>query len=311
MSRFLNEVREATRRSAQRPSGWESFDADQGERSFQVVTVTSNKGGVGKTTVATNLPVYLRALREDVPILVLGLDEQPMPDRMFALRSELPRATMTTALRSGSFKSAIRMGQYGVHYVPASSDVSELKREIWEPSHLETMLRRSDWRGLVVIDTKSDLEILTRNAIAASDLAIVVVKDFASLIEAEKVFVLMDKLDRPRASARVLLSMMDLRVRYREGAPDMLALMHDEVERRGYPIFESHLSHSPKIESLYTNPEWHAHSILHGAPGSVVHRQMHRLALEVLAALDRAEAGIDAAAPRCDRNAVPSREPPR
>ena len=53
--------------------------------------------------------------------------------------------------------------------------------------------------------------------------------------------------------------MMDLRVRYREGASDVLALLREEVERRGYPIFESHLSYSPKIETLYTNPEWHAH----------------------------------------------------
>jgi cellulose biosynthesis protein BcsQ len=308
MSRFLNEVREAVQRSARRPAIWEGFGADQGGRTFQVVTVTSNKGGVGKTTVATNLPVYLRALREDLPILALGLDDQPMPDRMFALRAELPRSTMTTALRSGSFKSAIRMGQYGVHYVPAGSDVCELKREIWQPSRLETVLRRSDWRGLVVIDTKSDLEILTRNAIAASDLVIVVVKDFASLIEAEKVFALMRKLARPRARVRVLLSMMDLRVRYREGAPDVLALLHAEVERRGYPIFENHLSHSPKIESLYTNPEWHAHSILHGAPRSVVHRQMHGLTLEVLAALERAEVETEAVAPRCDQNAGPPRD---
>jgi cellulose biosynthesis protein BcsQ len=308
MSRFLNEVREAAQRSARRPSNWEGFGADQGGRTFQVVTVTSNKGGVGKTTVATNLPVYVRALREDLPILALGLDDQPMPDRMFALRAELPRSTMTTALRSGSFKSAIRMGQYGVHYVPASSDICELKREIWEPSRLETVLRRSDWHGLVVIDTKSDLEILTRNAIAASDLVIVVVKDFASLIEAGKVFALMEKLGRPRARARVLLSMMDLRVRYREGAPDVLALLQAEIERRGYPIFENHLSHSVKIESLHTNPEWHVHSILHGAPGSVVHRQMHGLTLEVLAALECAEIATEAVAPRCDQNAGQPRE---
>ena len=39
---------------------------------------------------------------------------------------------------------------------------------------------------------------------------------------------------------------------------------------------------------------------------------MHRLTLEVLAALDRGEkAETDAAAPGYDRNAVPSGEPPR
>ena len=55
------------------------------DRPFRVVTVASNKGGVGKTTIALNLAVYLRALREDLPILVLGLDDQSLLERMFAL----------------------------------------------------------------------------------------------------------------------------------------------------------------------------------------------------------------------------------
>ena len=59
--------------------------AEWAGRRFRVLTVTSNKGGVGKTTLATNLAVYIRALREDLPILVVGLDDQTMIDRMFAL----------------------------------------------------------------------------------------------------------------------------------------------------------------------------------------------------------------------------------
>ncbi|NIP49193.1 MAG: ParA family protein, partial [Gammaproteobacteria bacterium] len=39
-----------------------------------VITVASEKGGVGKTTIATNLAVYLKALREDLPVTIASFD---------------------------------------------------------------------------------------------------------------------------------------------------------------------------------------------------------------------------------------------
>ncbi|MBW1686958.1 MAG: P-loop NTPase, partial [Deltaproteobacteria bacterium] len=39
-----------------------------------VLAITSNKGGVGKTSLATNLAIYLRALREDLLVALVGLD---------------------------------------------------------------------------------------------------------------------------------------------------------------------------------------------------------------------------------------------
>lgn len=255
-------------------------------RPLRVVSVSSNKGGVGKTSIATNLAVYLRALREDLPILMLGFDEQPMIDRMFAIAAGVRGETTVDALRRGSFDGAIALGQYGVHFVPSSPDMFELKHEIRDPFYLRGVLAATDWTGLVIIDTKSDFEILTRNALAASDLAIVVVKDHASLIEAQRVFDLLEDWRMPPTRARILLSLVDRRVKFREGQErDILALLVSEIRELGLPVFDTFLARSPKVEALTTNPQGRALSILHGAAGSLVDKQMCHLAHDVLDAL--------------------------
>ena len=256
-------------------------------RPFRVVTVTSNKGGVGKTTFALNLAVYLRAMREDLPILLVGLDEQDTVQRMLALGEDSPHANVVSGLRRGTFESTVRLGQYGVHFVPSSRQVSLLKSEIRTLWHLDETLRRTAFSGLVILDTKSDLEILTQNAVAASDLTVVLVKDLASLREADHLYALTDSWGRPRERTQVLLSLVDLRVKYAEGEPDILALLLAGLRERGYAHFPTFISRSRAIEALYTNPAGRTLTILHGAPRSRVHRQMHALAGDVLATLDR------------------------
>jgi Flp pilus assembly CpaE family ATPase len=281
-----------------------SVSYDAGPRPYRVLAVTSNKGGVAKTTVATNLAVYFRALQEDLPILVVGLDDQAMIDRMFSLEPGVPRDNVVTAMREGTFEDAVRLGQYGVHYVPTSPDVSDLKQEITDIFHLREVLRRTNWKGLVILDTKSDFEILTRNAIAAADLSVVVVHDHASLVEARRVFDFTERLHRPADRARVLLSLVDRRIKFKgdeDEKIDILAHLVSEVRSKGYPMFESFVSRSPKVEALYTNPDDRAVSILHGAKESLIHLQMSHLARDVFAALEQVraeqEASTEASAP--------------
>lgn len=254
---------------------------------LRVITVASNKGGVGKTTLATNLPVYVRALHEDLPILVLGLDDQDLIGRMFALDGSKPARTVLEALRDRDLVPAIQLGQYGVHYVPPSPVISNLEAGLRDPFVLRDLLVRSGWAGLVVIDTKSDLGTLTQSAIAASDLVLLPVSDRTSLDQAERIYALFDAWGRPRERARVLLSLIDRRVKYATGAQDdILGLLVAEARRRTYPLLDGFVSRSPKIESLYTNPEGRAQSILHGAHGSLIHRQLAHLAVDVLRLLD-------------------------
>lgn len=255
-----------------------------GARDFRVVTITSNKGGVGKTTIAANLATYIRALRENDPVLILGFDDQTMLDRIFEIDPGSERATIAEGLLEGSLKRVARFGQYGVEYVPTSRDLPALRRLLAGPNALRRTLLASERSGLVVIDTKSDFENLTRASIEVADLSIVVVKDQTSLHEAERVFELLQRRDGHLSGGKILLSLMDLRVKYRDGEElDVMGHLVCEIRRAGYPLFETFISRSPKVEALYTNPEGRAYSILHTANQSVVHRQMHALAGEVLA----------------------------
>jgi hypothetical protein len=174
--------------------------------------------------------------------------------------------------------------------VPTSSVVGELKAEIAHPRVLRDMIERSGFPGLVVVDTKSDLEILTQNAIWASDLTLVPVSDETSLLEAEKIFRMLDGFGRPRESARIVLSLVDLRIKYRNAEHrDVLAWLLAQIRTRGLPLFETFLSRSPRIEALHTNAGERPFPVTELARDSLVCGQLHHLTEDVLRALSEIE----------------------
>jgi len=306
MSRIFDAIRRAEQQRQDALAEPVRTEPAWDERRFRVVGVTSNKGGVGKTTLATNLAIYARALHEAMPVLALGLDDQTTLDRTFALdpsgaglrgRSKgrgdaaaFPGATanghgddLARAFDAGDLRSVVRLGQYGVEWVPSTRDLGPIKQRPDVSGDLRRLLRSADREGLVVLDTKSDFESLTRAAIDASDLVLVVIKDQASLIEAERVFDHLAARGRPAETARLVLSLVDLRVKYQDGAEaDVLAHLVGEIRRAGHPLLGTFVSRSPKVEALHTQPGGRALSILHGATGSIVHGQMRSLCEEVL-----------------------------
>jgi chromosome partitioning protein len=280
VSRFFKSAFRAESFQSDSPTDWGSL-----RRPFKVLSVTSNKGGVGKTTLACNLAVYFRAMREDLPILVLSLDDQFILDRMFAMDAVPSDRSLVEAMRAGDLAPAIRGGEFGIQFIPSSRDIALLKRSIPDLYYLQRVLLQTNFEGLVIVDTKSDFEILTQNAIMASDHVMVAVKDYASLLEADRVFEFLESVERPKERARIVLSLMDLRVKFSDGPADILELLVQEIRKKDYPLYASFMSRSAKIEALATNPAARVHSILHGAPQSIAHRQMSLLAGEVLTQL--------------------------
>jgi cellulose biosynthesis protein BcsQ len=246
----------------------------------RVLTVASNKGGVGKTTLATNLAIYLRALHEELPILIFSLDDQGIVERMFGLGARPPGdGNVKHGWAERSFERLIHLGQYGVHYVASAPDTALLKSRADDPSTLRRILERTEWPGLVIVDTKSDLEGLTRNALFAADRVLVPVADRAALEEAGKVFEILQRAGFPQR-ARVVLTLVDRRTRLEATGEELAERLRDEVLSRGWPICQASISRSPRVEAL-NSESGRPLSILHAARGTSVHRELRELAEEV------------------------------
>lgn len=252
----------------------------------KVIAVSSNKGGVGKTTVATHLAIYLRALYEDLPMLVVALDDQSAIERMLRIQPSVPgEGNLKHGWAERSLDRVIQLGQYGIHFVPPPPDTGPLKTRAGDPRTLRRILEQTDFDGVVIIDTKSDLEALTQNALHAADLIILPVADWGSLEEAAKVFEILERARLLRVKRRILLTLVDRRTRVDAEGSNLHDRLIAAIDARDWPRFESYLSRSPRVEALLSASEVPG-SILHHARSTQVHRQLRGLAEEVAKDLD-------------------------
>lgn len=245
--------------------------------SLFVVTIASEKGGVGKTTIATNLAVYLKALCEDLPVTIASFDNHFSVDNMFAIGAS-QGATVAALFADEALDQAVTLGEYGVHYLRS-------ERNLTPPHNADSgLLRRrltgSGLTGILVLDTRPLLDEVTRMALAAADLVLIPVKDRPSLVNAAAVVRAAGQTD---ADGRVWLvpSLIDGRLRLENGAGmrDYLTLMAAE---RDLPLAPVAIAKSPKVESLAAGFGSRIHPVLTRARSTAVHRQLRDLARFVL-----------------------------
>lgn len=247
-----------------------------------VVTISSEKGGVGKTTLATNLAIYLKAIDEELPVTLLSFDNHFSVDRMFRIGRGRARATVRDLLNGECrAEDLTELGQYGVCFIPSWRDTESLRHSARGVADLALGLASAELSGVVIIDTRPDLDILTRNALFAADRVIVPVKDAPSLENCRNLHEFFDQHGLSRRPLRILPCLVDSRIRFDGPFKNTHELLRAYAINRGYRCLDGFISKSPKVESLNTNPEGKIHPVISYGRNTEVHHQFTQLAHQV------------------------------
>ncbi|OHB24682.1 MAG: hypothetical protein A2X84_08735 [Desulfuromonadaceae bacterium GWC2_58_13] len=242
-----------------------------------VITVASEKGGVGKTTIASNLAVYLKALDEDLPVTIASFDNHFSVDSMFAIGSN-PGESVAGLFHGIPAAQLVSMGEYGVQFLASDSALTPPGDD---PAWLAGALGDSGLPGILIFDTRPILDYFTRSALLAADLVLVPVKDRPSLINTASLARTLREADQSLDKMWLLPSLIDSRLRLRDnlGVREFLVFA---AEERGYQVLDLFIAKSPKVESLVTNLSNRVYPVLTHARGTLVHRQLRDLSRFVL-----------------------------
>ena len=242
-----------------------------------VVTVASEKGGVGKTTIATNLAVYLKALCEDLPVTIASFDNHFSIDQMFAIgrRQGQSVAGLFAGIPPGEL---IQLGEYGVQFVASER---RLEAPDNDPFHLRQVLSSCGLTGILILDTRPILDYFTRNALHAADLILAPVKDRPSLVNIASLLQTLREGEGDAERLWLLPSLVNSRLRLR-GEIGVREFLTFAARERNYQVLDTFIAKSPKVEGLTTSFSSRIYPVITHARGTLVHRQFRELADFVL-----------------------------
>ena len=143
----------------------------------KIISITNQKGGVGKTTTAINLATSLAAIKKK--ILIIDADPQGNASTGIGITYEEREPSLYKLITLGDHdeKSIKKTIIPGLDIIPSSSDLAGSEIELVDVSNREFVLRsiieKIENYDFIIIDCPPALGLLTINAIVASHSVII------------------------------------------------------------------------------------------------------------------------------------------
>lgn len=175
----------------------------------QIIAVTNQKGGVGKTTTAVNLAASLSALKQRV--LLIDLDPQGHATMGSGIdKYDLPQGSILDVLMGDvpAADAVIECEKAGYHLLPGNGDLTAAEVQLLQGTNRERTLQNAispvtrDF-DVVLIDCPPSLNMLTVNALTTSTGVLIPLQcEFYAL---EGLSALLDTVDQIRDSVNPFL----------------------------------------------------------------------------------------------------------